>query len=870
MSATTNTLLPMEVKVRTLDLLARTLDLTNALVHATSTSNPFIKGAWEIGQWLGREKLNQYELEDCMRKAKGLVTPNRNGQALFDSIIRGGDGKPVKPLFLQQSGSLGRLMAGDPQLCWLISTVACLFQFHSSSGFISATIIAFIMQARPPHDISVKHADLFIYHPSQVQLQSVVDKIVSSVWYNVINAGCDTIPLPEELLSVCSTGHYLDAADFGIVAHALQARRSSKVIFRSDHLLRNITLWLLLHYDGLFVVNLSGRIIYERKLGTSSGELEIHVKLICPTTQKCNETLVESYHILEDVAGKFEDFLSGYSSRNSELPPQPGIRQAIYEVPRQYPVESVMWNHGIQTFIKCTAQYTMRWLLNIRVTPQKDFADLGFSVILDPGQETMPHKVSTILARVPAMMNMNWGSSPPPQLVFSHKVIPPSRTPNDTTDNDSEKRKRRFEEVIPYFPILQDLLRKVRPDCHCNACRSRDQNISYPLQRGCLRRIAFEETMLLLAHGIADGFNVQSVSAITNIDPIVEGMTQILYELGQEKKILWDTWFGLAASVYLGCPFKRPPQPNEEGFGGTTYAAVQYGNLAAVAPWLDLSKELTVLGCFELIEARGRLGVITHSRDDERIQFRSVEENFAIIETENTEDTTAYNSRFRKESLLPGSSVTLSHDDTAVNSDLILVSTGDNLYRLLMRVKSSGHWRIIDPSDAMSGVIRNLSVQACQHKPTPLTSTIGQTGKTYTFDEVLGRWPDTVQPMQTSSGSDKLSDDQRGIIHFTHVLDTYLKQNVALALSVSTTAVQNQPLDSCLSCATEQVRTANRTPLREGEGGNKSDRYVINIRPSLSAGTSEYPIYQKEPRMGIQAPTECEEIDEEHPAAVSG
>ena len=54
-----------EMSIQKLDLAARAIDLTQALINATSSSNSLIKGAWGIGQWLGREKLNQYELEDC-------------------------------------------------------------------------------------------------------------------------------------------------------------------------------------------------------------------------------------------------------------------------------------------------------------------------------------------------------------------------------------------------------------------------------------------------------------------------------------------------------------------------------------------------------------------------------------------------------------------------------------------------------------------------------------------------------------------------------------------------------------------------------------------------------------------------------------
>jgi hypothetical protein len=35
--------------------------------------------------------------------------------------------------------------------------------------------------------------------------------------------------------------------------------------------------------------------------------------------------------------------------------------------------------------------------------------------------------------------------------------------------------------------------------------------------------------------------------------------------------------------------------------GGTKYAAVQYGNLAATAPWLDISQQLVIQGCFKFI-----------------------------------------------------------------------------------------------------------------------------------------------------------------------------------------------------------------------------------------------------------------------------
>lgn len=136
-------------RIAKLDLSTRAIDLTTALLKATTSSGSLLKGAWEIGQWLGRERLNQYELLDCMQKSKGLAFANQQGQQFFDQIIRGMETVPVGPLFLQESGSLGRLMAGDPNLSWIVSTVACLFQHHRDDMLVTEMVLAFIMKSQP-------------------------------------------------------------------------------------------------------------------------------------------------------------------------------------------------------------------------------------------------------------------------------------------------------------------------------------------------------------------------------------------------------------------------------------------------------------------------------------------------------------------------------------------------------------------------------------------------------------------------------------------------------------------------------------------------------------------------------------------------
>jgi len=818
------------MQISKLDLVSRAIDLTTVLLKATTSSGSLLKGAWEIGQWLGRERLNQYELLDCMQKAKGLVFANKTGQQFFDKIIHGLDTMPVGPLFLQQSGSLGRLMAGDPNLSWIVSTVGCLFQHHRDDRVVTETLTAFIMESHRSRGQDFSAVDAFMYSPEQTRVRAVVRKIVSSVWYNVVNVGCDTIPLPQELLSVCSKGHYLDPGDFGILVNTIYAHCPLKAILRTDHLLRDVLLWLLLHYDGTIVVNVSGQIVYRADLGNPHRELEVHVASACHEDCDCG-TGQESYKVLRHISGKFEEFLSGHSfSEFTDLPPRPGVRQKLYDIPRAYPSDSAMWNKGLQILVKCSAQSLMQWLLGVPLSAQTDFSSPGFSA--EPGQQAAADQmtVSLVLKRVPAMINLQWGNTPASQVIFAGRTEDSfgSGAFDQIATWDME---RQLNFLLDCFPVLADLVTKVSADCLCSDCsvhKHRSDVKTNRLRLGCLKRTATEEALLLLAHGLADGFGVNDASSVSDVSPIVEGMAVLLLELTLERRVCWDTWFTVASCIYLGCPFEKPVPYTHPAYGGTAFAAIQYGNLATQAPWLDLTQEHTVQGCFGLIGSRGRLGVITKS-NDQHTQFRSVEENFAIIETENTEDTTSFCSRYKKAASLVDHSFNVDEDESDVESDVILCQMNDRFYRLLLRVKSKTHWRVVDPSDALSATIRMLPSTTCQHRAEPLEMS-PLTAKIYTMNEVLGRWPDVVQSHVSTTTATK----NAGTVHLTHVLDTHLKKNIALALSVCPIAVQNYPEFVCPTCTLSYARKAERKSLREGESGNPADRYIINLRSQLA------------------------------------
>ena len=66
----------MEMTARSLDVVARSIDLLTALTNASST--PAVAGLIEIGEWLGRERPSRHDLEVCIRKAKDFISPKRS------------------------------------------------------------------------------------------------------------------------------------------------------------------------------------------------------------------------------------------------------------------------------------------------------------------------------------------------------------------------------------------------------------------------------------------------------------------------------------------------------------------------------------------------------------------------------------------------------------------------------------------------------------------------------------------------------------------------------------------------------------------------------------------------------------------------
>jgi len=85
-----------------------------------------------------------------------------------------------------------------------------------------------------------------------------------------------------------------------------------------------------------------------------------------------------------------------------------------------------------------------------------------------------------------------------------------------------------------------------------------------------------------------------------------------------------DTWFSLAACIYLGCEW--PGTTAHAGEWSAELVAVQHGSEVVVAPWVDLHSELSSHGSFSCLIATG--------------QLCDMETSFGILHTEEMKLTT--------------------------------------------------------------------------------------------------------------------------------------------------------------------------------------------------------------------------------------
>ena len=803
-----------EIVPRTLDLTSRSIDLAKVLIEASNSTGSLLEIGIQIGQWLQHEGLNRHELQEFFQHARDVAIPNANGLEFHQRVRETQVVKPLLPLFLQPSGSLGRLLIVDPALCWMVSTIGCLFRFHSEYGVRDA-VMAIIAEKR--RDIYPQSTGRMT-SASRIQLQSVVEKIVSSVWYNIVNSGTNPMALPSCLDRLCAKGHNLDGVNLGRVIAALGERRDS-VMIRSDRLLVNLALWLMLHFHGRLFVTVAGTIIFDEKLGEETTEIEWRVKEAC--TDYCGFIVSQQdVEILGIVGATFDVFLT-VSALN--FVPVPQTRQQLYSAKlvgaTSLPKSSIIWT-------RCTAQQIMKWILSLPVDGITSKPDT-FKFSVNPNAKRQEKsasgwKVLDIVKRSPAILNKRWGNKPPSFLIYSQVIEDAADDGGRSNLPSREIEPKELEPLLLHFPILRDLVASVKTQCECGDCviESWNGEIRKVFRAGCYAHQALLEVILLLSHGVADSLGVDDASSHRDQDSLI-GLTAVLLHRLVNMEMAWSSWFYVASSVLLGCSFD-----SDDVYYGSAVCAVQCGNLSTIAGWLDLNQELKAEGSFSLRSGEGTLG--TMNETDDGLKFRGLMRDYAVVYTEDTEQISSHYETMQKASEPQDPSLEVLPDDSKVESDLFLVNATRQHYRLLTRIRTGHYSRLVDPAEAMIGAARCLPSYVCSQdhlckKPFDPEDCI----ITYSFDDMLGCW-------RCYSGADEVLDEgsakgRRSSYHVSRLLDSYLKLNVAYALSEGNLMITNRE-GTCAGCAIAHCESYDKGDEVHDKkaGGSHKERFIVN------------------------------------------
>ncbi|KAG7418264.1 hypothetical protein Forpe1208_v005366 [Fusarium oxysporum f. sp. rapae] len=692
----------LDLVAKGMDITARGIDLITVLAQVSNHAEGYSLILKEVGYWLGKEGLDEMELMKFLKSTRALVRPNEQREVggFFDAVSDRRPRPSVVPLWAQPSGALGRLIAGDPFQRWLTSTICCLFRYHDER-FIKMTVSSLIILASRPGQKLLTEYEL-AYHPEMLQLEEIVSKVIDSNWLHIANSGIigsdtECPRLPTELKWACKRGHNIASYKLAVVLSKL-CNPPREIILDSELLLTNLTLWLTWHFSGRLRVVVSGSVVYDRTLGQADSTVELRVKRFCSMDeagQGCcpiEHSQANSFEMMENVAGDLRSLFTGEYDNIQTLRSEPRVRTKLYESPFRYP-QGCRKRMEIQSLR--TGQELLRWFCSLPIKKESMGSRLSFKVLLAPDDagDRPIERVADLLGRTPQLLVNTCGELGRNFVVFSpprESASPEREAFSDIMDMDNVSELSRgqidntvFEEkpliLLRYFPILQDLIDQAKLSCKCGNCAKDDPTFIW--DEHCLRYTAFMEAMLYFAHGVADAFGAPDISGCSAATSGDSGAMEILLDAiddcvfdpsNLEGNLQWHTVLSTVCQNFLGCPpldkltdatYNDSPTDIPHPFMqhlGTTIIAVQHGDIAVVAPWIDLTERLNLRRCFRLEVVQGRLGIPIQTT--ENVRFQAIARDTSVIETQHTEDVSDYENLFKMPVRDGGSEIQLTAD----------------------------------------------------------------------------------------------------------------------------------------------------------------------------------------------------------------
>lgn len=217
--------------------------------------------------------------------------------------------------------------------------------------------------------------------------------------------------------------------------------------------------------------------------------------------------------------------------------------------------------------------------------------------------------------------------------------------------------------------------------------------------------------------------------------------------------------------------------------------------------------------CFRWEHIQGRLGLAAGDDASGKLRLQELARDTCVVETQHTEDVSDYARLFQMPHHPASAGIQLGRDKSDEIFDFVLVSAGEERYKLLLRVTSESHSRMVDPSRAIIKMARGFRTLRCSHGVKEGVASVpeGHTVELYRFDELLGRWgalrerksdpevddePPSSEEGSHPDASTKAANSfslqqeaQEGKektpkpLRITHILDSAFKFNTALVLA---------------------------------------------------------------------------------------
>ena len=767
------------------------LNLAAAIGNIVSPSGVAVGYLQNLIRWLSRSGVDEGNFQRWLTAASGLAYPNINGMQLSESIAKS-DMKIQNfkmnqiPLPLTFSKALGRLIVKEPEVQYMASTVACLLTDHDTSYITSALTSMLLDQGG--HETETRYK----YEVWRAPHRAVISKIVESIFLNISNLGHQAAKLPPELDDLHV--HVVDDTNFAAIVMQIHRSRHD-LLLQTDIFPRDVILWLYNHFEGVLEVYVKSMKRFSKRLGHLKRRIRVDIKNTCPVDHVACDGRSWPVFLAEIIDGKPTRRVGG--SASEDLRPCSFQRQKLYSTENS--IKTTQQSHkgrlnsDQRNEIKHVARRIIKWLLSVPINI-KDWPQLAgfcFRTELELNEDrdrSCELGISHLLLRTPSLLHENTGESTSSAPIFRRPQSHGSPISSQNTDPDQWGSNTTPDEILKNFPGAEALLENVRKRCQCQNCQT--SGLLNHSKQGCLRHSAVLELCILISHAVADALGADDVSGALYPEDARSAAMTLLSEIIDEEIIRWDTCFAVAACVITGCSWEAflANKGDPGGRYAASWAGVQFGSLAVLAPWLDFQAPLDIRNSFRVLTFEGSI--------------EGVLQNLALLKIDRMSGYTSEN----PDAINTGNLIWKDLDqidNVPYTIEKALVPAEDPVQSLLLIVVVNDRLRLIDPTRTMINLSRSQQVECSHCRTTPKLAKKDeapappQDVRMCDFETMFARWVhDSGQPTDTSLPHD---------MDVSPIFSDLRKATIALALSDGGMILRD-PKNCCLQCAIQKCR----------------------------------------------------------------